>query len=523
YLKNSLDKNSLLLTSGENDFNRLLTMNSIDLTQGHLLVAAEKQTYNGPWVDIREAVNKTSAIVRYISNINDGEFTSTLMAYKNQWNSADQIPDRAVKQNLIDKLGSLDDSVGGSSSRYSLSANWHNNDWLLNGYIIRSSLDLYSNFTYFLDDPIHGDQFEQVDARNIYGAKVKHQGQYEVLGKKITHETGAEFRQDDIGNVGLYHTYRRKRLNTTREDSVNENSIGLFQNVSILLNEKITTTIGGRYDYYRATVSSNLFENSGTADQGNFSLKAAISYRITEHIEGYLNAGQGFHSNDARGATITQDPITGEKVNNVNLLVPSTGSELGIKLFNAEHANISISIWHLRSASELVFVGDAGTTEASRSSERYGHEIAGYYWIDNHWSFDAELAWTHSSFTENEATEGKYVEGSVPFVGSFGINYGSHDDGFHSAIHYRYFGARQLDSFNAQNANPTKTVNFGIGYAWKTISLNLDILNLLNSTDHDIDYYYTSRLKNELEQGTEDLHYHPVEPRTFRIKSELRF
>ena len=522
-LKNSLDKNTLALTNGENNFNRLLSVNEINLTQGRLLLAGEKQTYNGPWVDIKEDVNKTSIIARYISNIKDGEFSSTLMAYKNQWNSADQIPDRAVKTNLIDSLGSLDNSSGGSSSRYSLSGNWHNENWLLSAYAIRSTLDLYSNFTYFLDDPINGDQFEQVDERNIYGAKIKHQWEYELAGKTITLETGAEFRKDDIGNVGLYHTYYRKRLNTTRQDTVDENSTGLFQNISIPLSEQVTATLGGRYDYYRTTVNSNIFQNSGTAAQGNFSAKAGISYRITEYIEGYVNAGEGFHSNDARGTTITQDPITGEKTNAVNLLAPSTGAEVGIKLFNAKHSNLSVSFWHLRSASELIFVGDAGNTEASRSSERYGQEIAGYYWIDNNWSVDTELAWTHSYFTENEEAEGKYVEGSVPFVGSFGINYGSQSSGFHSAIHYRYFGARQLDSFNIQHANPTKTVNFGIGYAWKSLNVELDILNLFNSTDHDIDYYYTSKLKNEPEQGVDDLHYHPVEPRTFRFKSELRF
>ncbi len=522
-LKDKFGEQLISVTAGENNFARILAAGEIALTNGQLVVGYEHQAYDGPWSMIKEDVNKDNAIARYTTAMADGDFSATLMAYKNSWNSADQIPARAVTENIIDPLGSLDTGVGGKSSRYSLSTAWHNEQWSAHAYAINSDLDLFSDFTYFLDDPINGDQFEQVDQRTIFGGNLSKTWQNDLNGKDIEYNVGGEFRYDDIGEVALYHTRERERLSTTRKDAVDEASLGLFSQATLAINEKLHLHLGARYDYYRAQVDSNIDQNSGDATQGKLSFKAGASYKFSDHLEGYINAGQGLHSNDARGATITQDPISGEASDAVNLIVPSRGAEIGIKLFDEKRFNISTAFWYLRSESELVFVGDAGNTDASRASERYGNEIAAYYWLDNHWNLDLELAWTRARFTENTTEEGKYVEGSVPFVASAGISYGSPTNGLHSSLRYRYFGARQLDSFDEHHAQATRTLNFGIGYGWAKINLEVDVLNLSNSTDHDIDYFYASRLSGEAEQGVEDLHYHPVEPRTVRVKAEYRF
>lgn len=522
-IKNQLGENLLATTAGENNYGRLLVAGEIKLTSGQLLLGFETNTYDGPWADINEDVDKKNFVGRYVSSGAQNDFSITLMAYDNQWKSADQIPQRAVEQHIIDALGSLDTGVGGESSRYSLSSNWQNEVWALNAYAVRSSLDVFSNFTYFLDDPINGDQFEQVDERSIIGGAGSYQWQTDFAGKNIVNKLGAEVRYDDIGQVGLYHTKERERLSTKRQDAVDESSLGLFSQTTISLSEKLNTHVGIRYDYFAVAVDSHLKVNSGNASQGKASLKMGMNYRFSEKVEGYINAGQGFHSNDARGTTITQDPVTGEASERVNLLAPSTGVEVGVKFFDAQRYNLSTSLWYLRSASELVFVGDAGNTEASRASARHGLEVASYYWIDQRWNLDAELAWIEGRFTEAVATEGKYIEGAVPFVASAGISYGTPTKGFHSSLRFRYFGARQLDSFNQHKARATRTVNLGVAYAWPAFTLDLDALNLLKSTDHDIDYFYRSRLHGEAPEGVEDLHYHPVEPRTLRLKAEYRF
>jgi outer membrane receptor protein involved in Fe transport len=522
-LKDKLGENMLSLTGGENNYVRLLGAGEFNLSDGLLMLGVEKQVYDGPWSMINEDVDKNSFISRYVAPMSDGDFSITLMAYTNKWNSADQIPDRAVKEQIIDRLGSLDTGVGGESSRYSLSSGWHNEDWSANLYAIKSSLDLFSDFTYFLDDPINGDQFEQVDKRSIFGGQLKHNWNLYLDGKAVNNEVGAEFRYDNIGDVALYHTMERERLATTRHDSVDEGSVGLFAQTSIEVTDRLNTHVGVRYDFYTADVTSNVPVNSGSANEGKFSVKAGASYHFSERLEGYANAGQGFHSNDVRGATITVDPISGEPSEAVDLLVPSRGAEVGLKFFDEQRFNLSTSLWYLHSESELIFVGDAGNTEASRASTRYGSEIAGYYWLDNVWNFDMELARTFANYTEDKDVEGKYVEGSVPVVASLGITYGAQATGLHASLRYRYFGARKLDSFDVTKANATKTINFGLGYRFRTSSVELEVLNLLDSKDHDIDYFYTSRLANEPAEGIDDIHYHPVEPRTVRIKVDYKF
>ena len=522
-LKNKLGYQLLSLTAGENNYARLVAGGEVAVSSGQLLLGYENQTYDGPWSMINEDVQKHNLLGRYTTRLADGDFALTFMAYQNRWNSADQIPERAVQQQIIDALGSLDTNLGGESKRYSLSASWHSEQWSAHAYVINSDLDLFSNFTYFLDDPINGDQFEQVDERTIFGGEISKEWSSEFAGKAIDYTVGSQVRHDAIGEVALYHTRERERLDTTRKDSVDETSLGLFSQASVALSDKLRLNVGARYDFYRAKVRSNIAQNSGTADDGQLSLKAGASYAFSDKLEAYINAGQGLHSNDARGATITQDPVTGDATSAVNLVVPSRGAEIGLKLFDAKRFNISTSLWYLRSESELVFVGDAGNTEASRASERYGNEIAAYYWLDNGLSFDVELAWTRAHFTENTIAEGKYVEGSVPFVASAGISYGSNTQGVHGSLRYRYFGARRLDSFNQQQAEATQTLNFGVGYSWEKIALELSVLNLANSRDHDIDYFYSSRLPGESAEGNEDLHYHPLEPRTLRLKADYKF
>lgn len=522
-LKNSLDANELNFTVGEYAYQRLYAAQQMDIRAGQLLFGIEAQTYAGPWTDIDEDVRKTNLLVRYSSRIVDGEFSLTAMGYRNRWNAADQIPQRAVEQNIIDALGSLDTDVGGDSSRYSLSTQWTNQNWSMSAYWIDSDLTLFSNFTYFLDDPINGDEFEQVDNRQLLGGEIVRNWQTDIAGNSATHKVGVQVRHDAIDEVGLYKTRARERLTSTRVDVIDETSLAIFMQSEIQLTEQVRAHLGLRHDYLQVDVRSDRTQNSGDADDGITNVKAGVSYRINDKLETYLNLGQGFHSNDARGATIVIDPVSGELSEPVDLLSRSQGAEVGAKLFDNQRYNISASLWYLDLDSELLFVGDAGNTEASRASERSGIEIASYFWFADGWSFDSELAWTRSRFTENQMVEGKYVDGSLPFVASAGISYAPAQTGFHSALRYRHFAARVLDSFAQQEAGATSLVNLGLGYRWSQWSLGLDILNLFDSTDHDIDYFYPSRLSGEAGEGVEDLHFHPVEPRSLRIRLQASF
>lgn len=521
-LKNRLEKNIFSYTGGENNYGRALAAGETEFALGRLIGAVERQISDGPWTSLNEDIDKLSVNARLIHPLADGNFTLTVMGYDNSWNSPDQIPLRAVQQNIIDDFGSLNTTNGGASSRYSLSTQWEKPHWKANAYAIQSDLTLISDFTYFLNDPVNGDQYQQEDERNIFGGALAHTWHSQFLGNAVTYNLGSELRYDDIGKVGLYNTESRRVTGTIREDSVEEISTAIFAQSTFYFTEKLNAHLGGRYDYFAVDVSSSLDVNGGHESQGRFSLKAGVKYLFNEKFEGFINAGQGFHSNDARGATLTLDPVTLEPADAVELIVPSTGAEIGARFFDRERFTISTSVWYLESESELIFIGDAGHSEASRSSERKGIEVASYYWLDAAWHVDMELAWTHARFSENTIEEGKYVDGSVPFVASTGIRYGK-NEGAQASLRYRYFGARVLESFNKIKAESTGTLNLGLGYIWRDLSLELEIHNLLDTDAHDIDYYYASRLPGEPAEGIDDLHYHPAEPRTLRTKVEYRF
>ncbi|NDV90422.1 TonB-dependent receptor [Alteromonas sp. 345S023] len=517
-LKDTLDNQQLFITAGEDNYRRAVSLNSAQIGQATAITAMEYQTYDGPWTDVSEDVEKKNANLRVVTPLFDGELSVTAMAYDNAWNGADQVPARAVADGLIDRLGAIDDEVGGASSRYSVSANYQSDTFNAKMYAIDTDLSLFSNFTYFLDSPDNGDQFEQTDDRTIYGGEL-----YTTFGLAVndasTITVGGQWRFDDIDNVGLYRTTHLIRNNVIREDTIQSRSYASFIQANIAINDDLTLSLGGRYDYLDVNVTSNLAPNSGSKNDGLSTLKAAVKYTLNDTITAFANIGEGFHSNDARGATITQDTVTGEAIEPAPLLVKSLGYETGLNWTDNQTYNVSAALWQLELDSELVYVGDAGFTEASRPSKRFGVELSAYYWINHHFTTDIEAAWTKARFSDSLSGEGEHIDGTVPVVVSAGgVWYQqSNQQGLSYTLRARYLSSRTVDSFDKISPPSSFLLNTQLAYTKESWTLGLEVLNLLNSDAHDIDYYYASRLTGEPEEGVENLHYHPVEPRTVRL------
>jgi outer membrane receptor protein involved in Fe transport len=527
---NKFENGVLEAGAGEDNFYRLLGLNSAALGAGVGSYALEMSTYDGPWTDLKEDVQKYNVLLKYRQSLGEGDASISIMGYDNQWNSPDQIPERAVHSGLIDELGSIDDTDGGNSSRYSVSANWRDLHWNVSAYAIRYKLDLWSNFTYFLDDEINGDQFEQVDNRWIYGGRTDYRQESSFAGHAIVNRFGAEFRDDDIEEVGLYKTRGRNRLGPVRSDQVNEGSAGLYGENQITWGEHVRTVLGARYDYFNFDVNSlidrniydvDLHANSGQAHDDKLAFKGSLIYTFNEQWESYLSAGQGLHSNDARGTTAAVDPTNGSAVSPVDPLVGSLGYELGLRSFWNDRLNMSIALWALQLDSELLFVGDAGNTEASRASERQGVEVTSYYGLTEQWKLDLEYAYTNAKFTDS-APEGDDIPGAIEQVLQTGIS-AELGDGWFGSLHLRYFGKRPLIEDGSIKSGDSTVFNMRVGYQTPRWSVKLDVLNLLNSDDHDIDYYYASRLPGEPSGGVEDIHFHVLEPRTARLYASLFF
>lgn len=510
--------NRITLGAGGNGYGRLLAMGTTALNSVKLTTALEGQTYDGPWSDIKEDVEKINGLMKLTGSDAVRTWSATAMYYDNEWNSADQIPERAVSLGLIDELGSIDRTLGGETYRASLSGHLahehddHRTEW--HGYIIDYELDLWSNFTYLLDDPTNGDQFQQVDNRTIYGGSYN---RFWVSGAQehFHHNAGIELRYDDIAEVGLYRTAARQQLGTVREDSVEEASVGVFYELAWQLDENWRTVLGIRGDYYHFDVNAGQPQNAGDDSDFLVSPKASLIYALSEVSEVYASAGYGFHSNDARGVTITTDPVSNEPVSQVDALVQSKGAEIGFKTVWLESWNASLALWYLELDSELLFVGDAGTTEPSDGSERWGLDFNNFWKLNDIWSLELDIAWTDAQFSGNPPA-GNAIPNSLEWVASGAIS-AQYPGGWFGSLRARYFDGAPLVEDGSVKADGSTMANLAAGWANDTWRLQVDVLNLLDSGDHDIDYFYASRLPGEAAEGVEDRHYHVFEPRQVRV------
>jgi len=519
-----LDKKSIKVGLGENGFNRILAMGSKKIESEVITGALELQGYNGPWIDITEDVNKVNGFFKFARNNELGKRSITAMIYDNEWNSADQIPSRAISEGIIDDFGSLDKTLGGSTRRMSLSSEYSHdhktNKVVWRSYIIGYELDLWSNFTYLLDDPVGGDQFKQKDKRTIFG------GSYENLWVGNTesfteHRFGIDFRHDAVDEVGLYRSREREIMGPIREDQVDESSISSFYEMSFDLRSSWRAVLGIRADAFKFKVNSK--DYNLTDDDSDFILspKASIAYAFSDNNEMYFSYGNGFHSNDARGVITFRDPITEEKLSPADPLVKSTGFEWGIKALINEQLNTSLAVWSLELDSELLFVGDAGNTEANRPSKRWGIEFNNLWSINEIWSLEADFAYSNAKFNDDDL-ENRSVPGSLKNVAS-GILSAEYPSGFFASFSFRYFGEVPLIEDGSIKSEGSTYANLALGWLIDDWQVQLDILNIFDSNDHDIDYFYASRLAGEPANGYEDIHYHIFEPRQIRFYLSKEF
>ncbi|MFO1312325.1 MAG: TonB-dependent receptor [Burkholderiales bacterium] len=521
----TMKQGTVLGTGGDFGYARALLAGSAAAGPGNLLYGLEYLHNDGPW-EVPDNFRKYNAVLRYTMPVGDGTLGVTGMAYQGKWNSTDQIPLRAVNDGLIGRFGTLDASDGGESQRYSVSVDYAaplaGGQFTTTAYWFKYKLNLFSNFTYFLDDPENGDQFEQADDRNVFGWTGSWTRLGELWGKPTRNTLGYEFRQDRIDPVALYSTYRRDRLSTTRSDNVTEGSVGLYAENDTQWSGWFRSVLGIRYDWYRFDVDSSIPENSGNVTSGIASPKASFIFGPWYQTEYFLNAGYGFHSNDARGVTIKVDPKTGDPVDPATPLVRSKGAELGLRTEAVPNVQSSLALWYLKLDSELVFVGDAGTTEAGRPSQRYGVEWNNRW---RPWPFmfvDLDVAWNHARFT-GDAPEGNYIPGAPDTVISAGVAVDNYK-GWSGGLFLRYIGAYPLVEDNSVRSDASTVVDAQIGYVIaRNTKLRLDVFNLFDAQTNDITYYYTSRLPGEPPEGVNDVHFHPGEKRSFRITLSYAF
>ncbi len=422
-----------------------------------------------------------------------------------------------VQSGLVDRLGNIDPDVGGETARNWINLGYRRADGLsASVYVMRYRLDLFSDFSYFLADPVNGDEFEQAEKRMTYGGAVDDEFS---LGGAWSLEAGLDARLDRIDPVGLFQSAGRTRLATVREDDVDQDSLGAFAALHGDLG-RARVELGLRGDAMRVRVASDDPRNSGKARDAILSPKASLAWRFTKALEGYASVGRGFHSNDARGATLSFDPATGAPAEAVPLLVRADGAEIGLR-YERSGFNATASLFGLDISSELTYVGDAGATEPSAASRRVGVETT-LTWAPARWlSFDGSAAATRSRFRHVAAGQRR-----IPLATDYVLTGGATVEFLRdatAAVTFRHIGPAPLVEDNSARSKSSSVVNGRLAWRVKRLTIAVEALNLLDSKDADITYFYASRLPGEPAAGVEDIHFHPIPPRSFRLQLRAGF
>jgi hypothetical protein len=546
---------SATLGFGEEGYRRGLLLDSTGFFDGTLLGAGEVYHNDGPF-EVPDDYNRLNGVVRYFRGDAGDYFTLTAMAYSGKWNSTDQVPLRAISAGLIDRFGSLNSTDGGVSTRSSLSFNRvkrsDETEVQVSAYVIRYKLDLWSTFTYYLRNPIDGDQVLQHDDRVVYGLKASKSWFASFLGAPTTNIIGAQARIDDIKDVGIFSTFERRTLGSTQNAGVWESSGAVYAESSTAWGDHVQTTLGLREDQFDLDVKDKMLNPDGSCNINSdplgcvtgrkrasiFSPKLGLVLGPWARTTYFVNVGDGYHSNDARGVTRSgqnpdQRPVTP--------LTRATGGEVGVVAKVIPNLETRLDVFELKLKSELVFDGDAGVTSPSGATTRTGIEWASTYHLNEWLSAEFNTAFTRARFDRNAAPDtlgcgdaaptnpcalpvgivGRYIPNSPTNVTDAALK-AQRDSGWFGALRARHFGASPLVEDNSARSPAYTTIDAQIGFRAAKWLAAIDVFNIADVKWNDIEYYYVSRLKNE-PSSVADYVVHPGVPRTVRARLEYQF
>ena len=507
------------VTAGEYGYRNGLLAGSADIGNGVATGALDINFYDGPWARPEE-LEQYKFHLGYAFDIAGGRARVAAQGYDGGWSATDQIPLRAVHSGLITRLGAIDEDIGGSTKRHALSGDVDFGGWRAGGYAIDYDFSLFHNFTFMLDDPDAGDEFEQTDNRRVWGGWADGSRTGQFLTLPATWRWGADLRFDAIKEVGLYKTAGRRRLAANRRDIVDELSLGAFGEVEIFLTERLRGNFGLRADHYDFEVDALQSEHSGGGNTSLANPKFNLAWRLADNLEAYASWGRGFHSNDVRGATFREIAQDGTLGATRELLPRSEGAELGLRYEAGEQFNATLVAFSLDIDSELAFVGDAGATEPKGASQRSGIEFNSFWQANSRLSLHGAYIWTDAAFKLDEGG-GTHVPGASEQTLAFGVN-ALLGNGFSASFRARYLGDAPLIEDNSVRSEDSWLTLAGLAYRTGALEFKLEVFNLFDSRDADISYFYASRLPGEPAGGIEDIHFRPLEPRSVRASIAWR-
>ncbi len=520
-LHSFMPDNMLSLSTGELGYQRSVVLQQVDMGQGIWQLAGESQRYSGPWHNVNEGVRKRNLFAKYRVGHPQNGWDLTLMDYRNQWHSADQIPQRKIADGSLSRWDAPDPSDGGDTRRTSVS--WqrqlHNDRGVgyASVYGIRSQLNLWSNFTYFTQP--QGDQFYQQDERSTYGGEMKWGFARPLLpGADNRHVFGLQWRQDQVNPVGLYSAQQRQTDDVTREDRVKATQLGLYWQGLWHWSERFTSAVHLRWNHHQFAVKAlaaaeptTLASNSGEKSAQLWTGAWQNTWQAMPSVDLYWHIGRSYHSNDARGVLARLDPANGSVAIGAQALTPVDGSELGLQ-WQHKAWSTSLALWLMNVGSEQIFIGDAGTTEDSGlAGKRYGLESFFTWAPAQDWLLKLSLNESRAYFSDSGREE---IPGALNRIVSFSGN-GPLAAAWDLSFSYQFVGRYYLgDGHYAPTSQKTSLkLNYQINDNW---SWTLSLLNATQSRNYDAVYWYESQWSDEISPQADE-HIHPMAPRQLRL------
>jgi TonB family protein len=463
------------------------------------LFAVEAMQTNGPF-DNPERFKKYNLFTKLTFALSsESSLFLAASAYSGSWRASGQLPGRAVRAGLVDFFGALDPSEGGATSREDLYVNYRlrpsaGSELHALAYVSRYGLDLFSNFTLFSRDPVGGDQIEQWDDRSMAGGRARYRWLRQWRGILFDSSVGGDARSDDIAN-GLAYTRARQRARRVVEASILESSVGAYAKQEVQLARWLRLVGGLRTDHFNFRVDDRLEAldvdagaTSGIRGATLTSPKASIVVSPHATTDLFLNYGAGLHSNDARGVVRVVAPVTP--------LTRSFGYEIGARTRLLDRRlELAVALWGLDLDSEVVWIGDEGTTEAAGATRRLGLEVEGR-WELRPWLFaDLDVTFTDAKFRE-DAGAGRAIPLAPRLTAAGGLS-ALHPSGLRGGLRVQYVAARPATEDESLTAESMTLADAFVAYRAGSFELALSVENLLDRRTKAAQFATVSRLPGE--------------------------
>lgn len=520
--KNYLENNFIKAEAGQ--FNTFRGVAGINLLKpsaairNQSLYFAGEGTFTKGYFESSQNFNRFNGVLKYHGNISSNSIlTASATGFTSSWNASGQIPDRAVESGLVGWYGAIDDTEGGKTSRYNLNTELLTH--LTNGATLRNQLyysqynfELYSNFTFYKEDPINGDQIRQKENRNIFGYNGVYQNDYQVGQFKTTGKTGIQIRIDDVNDIELSRT--KDRTITTEQmmlGDVNEMNAGMYHSQKIALTNKLDLTGALRLDYFNNQYFDQLTSETLKANQTILSPKLNLNYQLNDQVQFYLYNGRGFHSNDTRVAV---------QQNGKKVVPPAYGSDLGGIFKIGKKLFLQSAVWYLWLDQEFVYVGDEGVVEAGGQTQRYGLDLFARYELAKSLYADMDISWANPRALHTPSTE-SYLPLAPRFTSSGGLTYRK-QEGWNGSLRYRLMGDRPADETNTLIAKGYFIMDGAINYTKKKWELGLSVQNILNTKWKETQFDTETQLRNETSPVSE-IHFTPGTPFLAKISLTINW